>query len=84
VQKFFLGTYHQMALAAPGHGVRDLSGIFKDKDKVYFTDTWHPTESGNELIAQTIAGDVAAGLAEIERNGETSRRPIGAPAIPGR
>ena len=82
VRKFFLATYRDMAAAASGNGVRDLSGIFTDKDDVYFTDTWHPTESGNETIAQTIATDVANGFAQIERNRATGSGPIAPPSIP--
>ncbi|MGO9056688.1 MAG: SGNH/GDSL hydrolase family protein [Candidatus Binataceae bacterium] len=81
-QRFFLATYHQMAAGAPGNGVRDLSGIFADKGEVYFTDTWHPTESGNEMIAQTIAADVAKRFAELQPNPATGPARIAIPAIP--
>ena len=71
-----------MAAGAPGNGVRDLSGIFADKGEVYFTDTWHPTESGNEMIAQTIAADVAKRFAELQPNPATGPARIAIPAIP--
>lgn len=67
-EKFFLATYRRMAAAAPGSGVRDISGIFKDRSETYFTDAWHPTESGDAMIADKMAGDVAPVLAEIARN----------------
>ncbi len=66
-EQFFLAAYRRMAAAAPENGVRDLSGIFKNKSETLFTDAWHPTESGDESIARIMAGDVAGVLAEIER-----------------
>jgi hypothetical protein len=72
-----------MAAAAPGGGVRDFSGIFKDKNETYFTDAWHPTESGDAMIADRMAGDVAPVLAEIARNRTAPGRIETAPA-PGR
>ncbi|HEV3111272.1 MAG TPA: SGNH/GDSL hydrolase family protein [Candidatus Binataceae bacterium] len=82
-EKFFLATYRRMAAAAPGGGVRDFSGIFKDKNETYFTDAWHPTESGDAMIADRMAGDVAPVLAEIARNRTAPGRIETAPA-PGR
>ncbi len=73
-----------MAAAAPGNGVRDLCGIFKDKNETDFTDTWHPTESGNDTIADSMAGDVARVLAEIAQNQETAPGRIGTAALPSR
>ena len=84
LKQFFLATYAKMAAAAPGNGVRDLSGIFKDKNETDFMDTWHPTESGNDTIADSMAGDVARVLAEIAQNQETAPRRIGTAAVPNR
>jgi lysophospholipase L1-like esterase len=74
-EKFFLATYRRMAAAAPGSGVRDLSAIFKDISETYFTDAWHPTESGDAMIADRMAGDVAPMLAEIARNRKIEAAP---------
>ncbi len=81
-QKFFLATYGRMAAAAPESGVRDLSAIFKNKPEMYFTDTWHPTESGNELLADSMADDVARALAEVEQDRAANPGRTGAAAVP--
>jgi lysophospholipase L1-like esterase len=84
-EKFFLAAYGRMAAAAPANGVRDLSGIFKNNPEICFTDAWHPTESANELIADSLADDVAKVLAEIQRDRAINPGRVGAGAtIPGR
>ena len=81
-EKFILAAYGRMAAAAPAHGIRDLSGIFKNHPETCFTDAWHPTESANQLIADDLSGDVAAMLAQIERERGSAPARSGATAPP--
>jgi lysophospholipase L1-like esterase len=83
-EKFFLATYGRMAAAAQANGVRDLSGIFKNNPEICFTDAWHPTESANELIADSMSDDVAKVLAEIERDRGINPGRVGTATIPSR
>ena len=84
VENLFLATHRLMAAAAPKNGVRDMSGIFNDKPETYLMDGWHPTESGNELIAENMAGDVGKILGEIDRGRGTKPGPMGAAPLPSR
>ena len=50
-------------LAGPHFGVRDLSRIFQDDRRSLFTDIVHYTSEGRQIVAETLAAEVADMLA---------------------
>jgi lysophospholipase L1-like esterase len=84
LKNFFHVTYGLAAAAMLSDGVRDISGVFNNDPHTYLMDGWHPTESGNELIAEGIAGDVEKILPEIDRGRGTNPAPMGAAPLPSR
>jgi lysophospholipase L1-like esterase len=68
MQQFVVGTYQRLAPVAAANGVRDLSGILRDRENLDFIDPWHLTESANRIIADRMAADATAALADRMRD----------------
>ncbi|HEV3112842.1 MAG TPA: SGNH/GDSL hydrolase family protein [Candidatus Binataceae bacterium] len=75
IKELVLGIYRRVDEVTAAEGIRNLSEIFKDKGQTYFSDMVHLNEPGNEIIADTMTGDVAQVLAAVEKDPSACRLP---------
>jgi lysophospholipase L1-like esterase len=79
-QEFYDGTYRRVAAVAAANGIRDISGILRNRAVTDFIDPWHLNETANGIIANKMAADAAPVLAELARQKESAAQHSAAPA----